>query len=82
MKETRSEKKSIRFTPTEMLEIKMTAAAEKRSVSDMVRLLSLDAIIERERKILDDLIEKHDGDLTHKDVVKQNDRVDELLNNL
>ena len=82
MKETRSEKKSIRFTPTEMLEIKMTAAAEKRSVSDMVRLLSLDAIIERERKILDDLIEKHDGDLTHKDVVKQNDRVDDLLNNL
>ena len=82
MKETRSEKHSIRFTPTEMLEIKMTAAAEKRSVSDMVRLLSLDAIIERERKILDDLIEKHYGNLQHEDVIKQNDRVDELLNNL
>lgn len=74
--------KSIRFTAAEMLEIMLKAKAEKRSVSDMVRLLSLEAIVERERKILDDLIEKYDGDLTHKDVVKQNDRVDDLLNNL
>ena len=74
--------KSIRFTAAEMLEIQLKAAAEKRSVSDMVRLLSIEAILERERKILDNLIEKHDGNLQHEDVIKQDNRVNELLNNL
>ena len=70
------------FLPAEMLEIQLKAAEEKRSVSDMVRLLSIEAILERERKILDNLIEKHGGNLQHEDVIKQDNRVNELLNNL
>ena len=72
--------KSIRFTAAEMLEIMLKAKAEKRSVSDMVRLLSLEAIVEREKDILNKLIAEFG--LKHEKVIKQDKRVNELLNNL
>ena len=72
------ERKTIRFTPAQMLEIQRQANKDKRTVSDMVRLLTVEAILERERKILNDLIEKHGvGD---SEVLKQSERVDKILN--
>jgi len=72
------ERKTIRFTPAQMLEIQRQANKDKRNVSDMVRLLTVEAILERERKILNDLIEKYGTG--HEEVLKQSERVDKILN--
>ena len=59
------ERKTIRFTAQQMLELQRQSHKNKRSVSDMVRLLTVEAIIERERKILDDLIAEFDCGLLY-----------------
>jgi len=74
------ERKSIRFTAQQMLEIQRQAHKDKRSVSDMVRLLTVEAILERERKILHDLLDKHGEDRKHPEVLEQSERVDKILN--
>jgi hypothetical protein len=76
--EVKDERKTIRFTPQQMLEIQRVAHKNKRNVSDMVRLLTVEAILERERKILHDLIDEHGTG--HDEVLKQSERVDKILN--
>ena len=78
--EVMDERKTIRFTPQQMLEIQRVAHKNKRSVSDMVRLLTVEAILERERKILHDLLDKHGGNRKHPEVIEQSQRVDKILN--
>jgi len=75
------ERKTIRFTPAQMLEIQRQAHKDRRqSVSDMVRLLTVEAVIERERKILNDLIAEFGTD--DSEVLKQSERLDDLINKL
>jgi len=76
--EVKDERKTIRFTPAQMLEIQRQAHKHKRNVSDMVRLLTIEAILERERKILNDLITEHGTG--HEEVIRQSERVDKILN--
>ena len=74
------ERKTIRFTDAQMIEIQRVAHKNKRNVSDMVRLLTVEAILERERKILHDLLDKHGEDRKHPEVLEQSERVDKILN--
>jgi len=76
------ERKTIRFTPAQMIEFQKEAHKEKRSISDMVRILSCEGLIERERKKLHDLIEKFDGNMQEPEVIEQSQRLDDLINKL
>ena len=76
--EVMDERKTIRFTAKQMLELQRVADKDKRNVSDMIRLLTFEGILERERKILHDLIDKHGTE--HEEVLKQSERVDKILN--
>ena len=72
--------KSVRFTKEEIEIISKVADIERRTVSDLIRVKSIEKIIEEQKKVLDEMIQEKG--LNSKDVLEQSKLIDLLLNKL
>jgi len=76
----KDQEKSIRFTKEEIEIISKVADIERRTVSDLIRVKSIEKIIEEQKKVLDEMIQEKG--LNSKDVLEQSKLIDLLLNKL